>query len=384
MVLGKFPELTLENARKKALKAKAKIIDGEHPLAEKNKLRGEITFKDLCHEYMERYSKVHKKSWQYDEREIRKFLNHFQRRRISTITQQDVRTLHEKIGRENGRYQANRILERVRAIYNKAIEWGWDGKNPTSGIKKFKEKARDRFIQPHELPLIFEALSIEENETARDFILMSMVTGARKSNLLAMRWEEISWDRNEWRIPDTKNGEPLTIPLIQHAMEILGERRQISKTKWVFQSDRTEGHFADPKKSWDRIRHRATLDYWRQTPSLDQLIKQVESNIKQKDNYPCTVRRLYDSVRKEAENCGVKLPNGLMDLRIHDVRRTLGSYQAITGASLQIIGKSLGHKSPQSTEIYARLHLDPVRASIELASKTMFEIGGFTDDRRTR
>jgi integrase len=58
---------------------------------------------------------------------------------------------------------------------------------------------------------------------------------------------------------------------------------------------------------------------------------------------------------------------GLKNLRIHDLRRTMGSYQAIAGASLTIIGKSLGHKSPQSTAIYARLSNDPVRASMEAA-----------------
>jgi integrase len=57
----------------------------------------------------------------------------------------------------------------------------------------------------------------------------------------------------------------------------------------------------------------------------------------------------------------------IKDLRIHDIRRTLGSYQAITGASLQIIGKSLGHKSQHATQIYSRMNLDPVRKSMENA-----------------
>ena len=61
------------------------------------------------------------------------------------------------------------------------------------------------------------------------------------------------------------------------------------------------------------------------------------------------------------------------NLRIHDIRRTLGSYQAITGASLHVIGKSLGHKSSISTQIYARLTTDPVRASMETATNKMLE-----------
>lgn len=59
---------------------------------------------------------------------------------------------------------------------------------------------------------------------------------------------------------------------------------------------------------------------------------------------------------------------------MHDVRRTFGSYQAITGASLQVIGKSLGHKSTHATQIYARLNLDAVRNSIEKATDAMFAL----------
>jgi integrase len=64
------------------------------------------------------------------------------------------------------------------------------------------------------------------------------------------------------------------------------------------------------------------------------------------------------------------------DLRIHDLRRTLGSWQAKQGASLAIIGKSLNHKSQQATAIYARLDLDPVRTSVNNATAAMLQAGG--------
>ena len=67
------------------------------------------------------------------------------------------------------------------------------------------------------------------------------------------------------------------------------------------------------------------------------------------------------------------------DLRIHDLRRTLGSWQAATGASLPIIGKSLGHKSLAATQIYARLNLDPVRASVSKATDAMLLAGETTE-----
>ena len=64
-------------------------------------------------------------------------------------------------------------------------------------------------------------------------------------------------------------------------------------------------------------------------------------------------------------------PFDMRDLRVHDLRRTMGSWQAITGASLPIIGRSLNHKSSQSTEVYARLTLDPVLKSMQKATDAM-------------
>ena len=66
----------------------------------------------------------------------------------------------------------------------------------------------------------------------------------------------------------------------------------------------------------------------------------------------------------------------MSDLRIHDLRRTLGSWQAKTGASLAIIGKSLNHKTLQATAIYSRLDLDPVRQSVNIATQAMLTAGG--------
>jgi integrase len=71
---------------------------------------------------------------------------------------------------------------------------------------------------------------------------------------------------------------------------------------------------------------------------------------------------------------------GIADLRIHDLRRTLGSWQAATGANSYIIGKSLGHRSQQSTAVYARLNLDPVRDSVNKATDAMLGYMGRNDD----
>ncbi len=328
LLLGRFPDISVENGRKLATAAKGDIATGANPQKDRRAIRDEMTFGDLFAEYLEKYSKVHKRSWTYDEREVNKFLSRWFKRKISSFERAEVERLHAKIGKENGLYQANRLLERIRSIFNKAIEWGWQGTNPAVGVKKFREKSRDRFLQPDELPRFFEALAHEPNETARDFIMISLLTGARKSNTLAMRWKDINVTTATWRIEETKNGDAQSIHLPLQAMEILNARKWQSDSPFVFSGPGASGHLADPKKAWTRI-------------------------------------------LKEA---------GIENLRIHDLRRTLGSYQAATGANGYIIGKSLGHRSQQSTAIYARLNLDPVRESVNKATDVMF---GYMNNDRT-
>ena len=322
VTLGKYPEMTIEQARNEAQKIITEMLKGKNPNEEKKKLRAETSLGEMFALYLERYSKHHKKTWQSDERDVPRFLGHLFQRKLSAITKQDIQAIHEKIGKENGLYQANRLLARVHIIYNKAIEWGWEGINPAHGIKKFKEKSRDRFLHPDELPRFFESLEAEQNDTIRDYIYISLFTGVRRSNVLAMRWNEIHFERREWLVPETKNGESLRVHLVESVIDILRIRlEKYGKKEWVFEGPGKTGHLMEPKAGWKRILDKA----------------------------------------------------GIKDLRLHDLRRTLGSWQAATGANTYMIGHSLGHKSPQSTAVYARLNLDPVRDSVEKATQAMLQ-----------
>ena len=324
VTLGKYPEMTIENARKKAQLVITDMISGKNPNEEKKNIRSETTFGKMFKIFMERHSKITKKNWIADEQDVPRFLSHWFKKKLSTISKQEIQLIHERVRVENGLYQANRLLERIKVIYNKAIEWGWNGTNPASNIKKFKEKSRDRFLHPDELPRFFESLESEPNLTIKDYIYVSLFTGARKSNVLSMKWEDINFERCEWLIPETKNGESLRVHLTEKVIDILKNRLQSSpNSKWVFESIGKTGHLVEPKSGWKRILQRASIK----------------------------------------------------DLRLHDLRRTLGSYQAINGASSLIIGKSLGHKNQQSTAIYARLSIDPIKESVEKAAQTMQEFG---------
>lgn len=322
VTLGRFPDCSIENARKKVDQCNAKIADGINPNQEKRVLRAEMTLDDLFQKYLTSHAKLHKKSWKEDEDQYNRYLTSWKNKKLSVISKAGIQKIHTELGSEHP-YAANRLLALLHALFNKATEWGWQQPNPASGIKKFKEKSRDRFIQSDELPKFFEALRDESNETVRDYILISLLTGARRSNVLAMRWDEINFTTGIWTIPDTKNGESHKVPLVPEAIEILQTRQNsnIKNIPWVFPSYSKSGHLVEPKKVWQRILGRAKIK----------------------------------------------------NLRIHDLRRSLGSWQAATGANLSIIGKTLAHKNVSTTAIYARLSLDPVRDAMNKATQAIYQ-----------
>jgi integrase len=326
ITIGQYGAITLDQARKEAKKYHVDVIQGDDPLEERQRERAGDTIKDLCATYLDRHAS-NKKSGAADKRRIdQHIIPAWGSLKVAAIKRADVAALHNKIGKNKGHYEANRTLALISTMLKLAEHWGIleeGAPNPARGVKKFHEEKRDRFLQSDELPKFFSALAEEPNDTIRDYILISLLTGARRDNVQSMRWDQISFDRAEWRIPVTKNGTPQTVTLSPEAVDILRNRND-SKSPYVFPGDGKTGHLVEPKNCWKRVLERA----------------------------------------------------GLTDLRIHDLRRTLGSWQAKTGASLSIIGKSLNHKNTSTTAIYARLDLDPVRESVERATGAMLAAGG--------
>lgn len=347
--LGAFPEMTVEQARKMADNQIGELAKGNSPAKAKREAKQKITIGQA----FESYLKLHVQAkgiktaddilatWQRfigdmpDEparKHGRKRQKHpagvnWNSRKIDQIETGDVRTLHAEIGAIHP-VMANRAIEILSAVYGHAIYLGYKGINPASDVNPFKEAKRDRFIQAEELPIFFTELANDASEDFKHFVLLSLLTGARRINVMSARWEDIDLVRAVWSIPDanSKNGDAMTVTLGTEAVQIFRARNP-QKTGFVFPSQSASGHITPPKKRWQAL----------------------------------------------IDRCGIT------DLHIHDLRRSLGSWQAITGASLVIIGKSLGHKSADATMIYARLHNDPVRESVSTATSAMLEAAGITN-----
>lgn len=326
--LGTFPEMTVEQARKQARRRIGAMADGVDPVAARRAIREAPTLQDLFDHWIA-HAKAHKKTWKDDQRQFEKYMGRLKNRRLTEISTADVAKWHRRIAQDHGPYMANRCRALLSAMFNKGHEIGHADRNPCEGVKRFQEESRDRFLQPAEMRPFFAALK-EEPPLWRDFWLLALFSGARRGNVAGMAWKDIDLDAGVWYLPGwkTKGGLPLAIVLPPPAVAILRTRHEdCAGSPWVFPADTASGHIVDPRKSWRRV------------------LK----------------------------------ASGIENLRPHDLRRSLGSWQAIAGASLPIIGASLGHRDPKATAVYARLQLDPVRTSVNGAVESMLAAGGLLE-----
>lgn len=309
--IGRFPASTPEVARQRAEQLNAEITLGKNPAAIKRDARGGVTLEALFSDYLTNHvtgsgaklSEQTVRSYRYA---FNQYLAPMAKRQASALTKDKLRPIHSSISPA----RANFLRVLVSSVYSYGKRHGLvTVENPAKDLPPMRIETRDRFIKPDELQAFLGAV---ERSPYRDYWLVLLLTGARSGNVMAMRWDEIDLSGGIWKTSTSKTGESLRIILVPEALEILESRRHLS-TDWVFPGWKTGKHMTAPKRHWHDL--------------------------------------LADA--------------GLTNLRVHDLRRTLASYQALNGASLLVIGKSLGHKNQASTAIYARLLDDPIRQSVE-------------------
>ena len=324
MTLGRFGVLTLDQARKKAKAELVKVTEGADPASEKKASRKAETVKELAADYLERHAKPSKKTWREDERRLNgavlPALGHLP---LKDVGRADVAALHHKVGKR-GKYEANRVLALVSSLFTKAEEWGFlpEGhRNPARGVSTFREKSRDRWVKPAEMPALAKAIGEEENVYIRAVLWLYLLTGCRKSELLPRVWTDVDPERRELRLPDTKDGGPHVVPLSSAAWAVVEQIPRQSGNPHIFCGHKKGAHLVNIAKPWRRIRTRA----------------------------------------------------GCPDVRLHDLRRTVGSWLASSGASLHLISQVLHHSDLDTTRIYARLADDTARTALEEHGEALLE-----------
>ena len=202
-------------------------------------------------------------------------------------------------------------------MFSLAMKWGWRGDNPARGIEKNAEETRERYLTPDELMRLSTALHKLPNQVAAHAIRLLLLTGARRGEVLAAKWEQFDLEQRLWVKPSshTKQKKSHRVPLSGAAVQLLQDIRSSSKSSFVFPGLDGE-HMRDLKKAWKRACEAADI----------------------------------------------------RDCRLHDLRHTYASLLASSGSSLPIIGAMLGHTQPQTTARYAHLLDDPLRVAAERVS----------------
>lgn len=324
--LARWPEIGVEQARNMAAQILGVIAGGGNPNETRRTKRSAPTLREAFDAFilLPTRTKAKRPKAARTVKEYRQqfecYLSEWHGRRITKLARREIEKRHNEIAKDNGLYIANRVLGLIKAIFNTALEDGTIQANPAARLREFEEQTRDRFLQADELPRFWAALNAERSEKMRDFIKLALFTGQRRSNVAAMRWEQINFAAEIWRMPHTKTGRH-EVPLSAEAMTILKRRKRDSESEWVFPSHHGGGHVKDTSRAWRAILKRAGID----------------------------------------------------DLRVHDLRRTLGSWQTKMGASRPIVGKLLGHSREETTAIYGRLDMEPVRDSVREATAAIMK-----------
>lgn len=359
--LGVYGTVTIDEARKAAEDYLASAQLGNDLVGKERQARAVMTVNQLCDDYIKHGMTTKKPST--IKTDIGRINGHIRpligKKKINSLTRRDVEQLLQDVaagktardartdkGRSiitGGKGTATRTVRLLGGVFTYAINHGLVEANPCAGVKVFKDGSKERFLSQHELNSLArtleEAESIglpwtlrpsakskhrpkEENMRAVmsphvvGAIRLLLLTGCRLREILHLRWSEVDIERGLLNLPDSKTGRK-SVFLSDAAIEVLEALPKVGT--YVIAGDDPHKPRADLKRPWRRISEHA----------------------------------------------------GLLDVRIHDLRHTFASIGAAQGLSLQVIGKLLGHKSPETTARYAHLTEDPLRRAVGEVSKSI-------------
>ena len=351
MVVGTPKNLTPEEARSQASGILARVRLGDDPAAERSIARKAETIGDLLASFMDDHIRAKRKA-----RTAKLFQgyidNHIEpalgKRKAPSLARADIERLHKAIGRTNP-VTANRVLALIGAAYSYGLRSGHLPErlaNPASGIEKFREAVRERFLTEPELLRLGEA--IREAETvgipwvkqskskharksencitnigphAAAALRLLIFTGARLREILDLRWDHVDLQRGLLFLPDSKTGKK-TIVLGAAALAVLENLPRVGK--FVIAGTDNDKPRADLQRPWALVSKRADL----------------------------------------------------AGLRLHDLRHSFASVGAGSGFGLPVIGKLLGHSNSKTTERYAHLAADPLRRASNAISGSIAKAMG--------
>lgn len=313
--LGEPSYMSVDDARQTARKAKINMKEGINPIEERKKITGESSLEQLYTRFMdEKEQHIRPITMEYYKDLWKRYLSTLANKKISQITPDELKILHKRLTLNNGKRCANQTIVLLRTIYNHFIKQNiYQGFNPGNAVQLNKQIARTRHLSGNELESFRDAINEIEDSIPKFAIMMLWFTGARRRNVFSMKWEDIKLEEKLWTIPETKTQNDANVVLVNAAIDILNQLKDMRYNEYVFFSTTSKsGHIGGVRKTWEGILKRAKIT----------------------------------------------------NFHLHDLRHTFATSLLANGADAFMVKKALTHKSLQSTQIYVNLEVDDLREKL--------------------
>jgi integrase len=248
------------------------------------------------------------------------------KKKVAAVEFEDIERLHASV-RKKAPYAANRLHSLLSVMFNRAIAWKMRTDNPAKGLERAPEHRRERFLSPAEIARLSDVLTNHPEQASANVVRLLLLTGSRRGEVLGATWDQFNLSAGIWTKPasTTKQNKSHRLPLSAPALQLLTEM--------------------EAKADQENAR--------RQRHSLKPLVFLFPGV----DGRPLReIKHFWASICRKAEIDGV---------RLHDLRHTHASILASLGMSLPIIGALLGHTQAATTQRYAHLLDDPLRAAVD-------------------
>ena len=321
--LGKYPEMSLDQAINIVLAFQNKLKMGINPIDEIKKIENIPTLAHFFYKVYLPLAKLNKKSWKDD---VSRFKNHIEPTlgniQLNQITSAMLSDLMLEIKTED---RANATVNRSRALlssmFNVAFEREIIEQSPMTRVKKLVEQNQiERYLSEDELKRLMNVLANHhahdiDNQIIVGIVEMLLLTGARKGEVLNLKWSDLDENNHLWKLNENKSGKPRIIQLNSQAQQII--RRMSRKYLYVFANPKTGLPFNDIRKTFQKILEAAQIE----------------------------------------------------NFRIHDLRHNFASMAVNNGCDIYVVQHLLGHASPTTTQRYAHLRQDTLRNASEMLAE---------------
>ncbi|WP_022960233.1 tyrosine-type recombinase/integrase [Spongiibacter tropicus] len=264
MSIGRYGHLTPTQARIRAQEMLGTIAVGKDPMTEKRAAHAKsISFSDAFEDYLAVRKDLKPGTIGNYRKCVDGCFADWKPKRLIDISKDMVEKRHSEIG-SRAPARANNAMRVLRAIFNHSMAKYEDEKgqpiisvNPVDRLSKsrawYPSERRRTLLKPHELSAFFAATEALTYDVTRDYLRFLLFTGLRKTEAANLQWSHVCFDDRTFSIPDTKNGEPHTLPLPDYLLNMLKHRKRFNCGKWVFPSPLHDGPLKEPRNAVTQV-----------------------------------------------------------------------------------------------------------------------------------